>query len=310
MRKNKIMANRVVQALAIIAFSNIAMANEGPVTNQAYITPFFDYMSIDNQALSDKEQEIGAGIDLGYKSELFGYRARIERVSGQNKANDSTAGRNIGADLLIYPYEKSYLFTGIRHNKFLDSKISPVLGAGFEHQITKNWGLRFEAGAMADTDIKSHAVFANIGMTYRFDKTPQKTSYIQPKKKLKQEQFIKIDHKTLDVKFMHDSSVIDTMYEDDIAEIAETLLRQPNSKVVIEGHASLVGTQEYNLQLSQKRADAITNRMVTTYGVSKNQLKGIGYGDSSPVSKLSGEDADAENRRVIAIITTKTITQK
>jgi outer membrane protein OmpA-like peptidoglycan-associated protein len=284
-------------ALAIVAFSNIAIANDSQTKDQVYITPFFDYINISDKA----EKETGVGVDIGYRMEDFGYRARFEKVSGQGKDNqDSASGINTGLDLVYHSFNQVYLFTGLRHNKLPDSDFSAALGGGFEYSLTKNWDFRVEVGAMGYLDKSPSAIFANLGVTYRFEKETQRSKYVPPKPK----KVIKTEYITLDVKFLHDSSVIDTVYEEQIARIAYILLDQANSSVIIEGHTSLIGSDEYNMALSQRRADAVVNRIINDYGVNKNQLKAIGYGESLPISKLSGKAGAAENRRVVAAIKT------
>jgi len=64
----------------------------------------------------------------------------------------------------------------------------------------------------------------------------------------------------------------------------------------VEGHADERGTEEYNLQLSNRRAASV-QRYLNTLGVSSG-LNTIGYGKNRPAVRGSNEEAWAANRRV------------
>lgn len=67
--------------------------------------------------------------------------------------------------------------------------------------------------------------------------------------------------------------------------------------VTLEGHADERGTEEYNLQLSNRRAASV-KRYLTDLGVPENRLETVGYGETRPSSNASTEEAWSENRRV------------
>jgi len=63
------------------------------------------------------------------------------------------------------------------------------------------------------------------------------------------------------------------------------------------GHTDSIGTEEYNMGLSQRRADAVRNAMIKL-GVAPERLVARGYGESKPIATNSTEEGRAENRRV------------
>jgi peptidoglycan-associated lipoprotein len=83
-----------------------------------------------------------------------------------------------------------------------------------------------------------------------------------------------------------------------LGELAQCM-RASGSRGTIElaGHADERGTEEYNLQLSQKRAAAV-KRYLVDLGVPADQLKTVGYGENRPAENASTEEAWAANRRV------------
>ncbi|MFO0549537.1 MAG: OmpA family protein [Polyangiaceae bacterium] len=81
-----------------------------------------------------------------------------------------------------------------------------------------------------------------------------------------------------------------------LRKLAEFLVAHPNDVVVIDGHADSFGSEELNLRLSKRRADAIAWVLVSS-GVDKTRVTARGFGAFSPVEG-SSEDAD-ENRRAV-----------
>ena len=81
-----------------------------------------------------------------------------------------------------------------------------------------------------------------------------------------------------------------------------TFLQQyPERRVVIEGHTDSVGSDAYNLDLSQRRADAVRDFLLQN-GVNPAQLTTRGYGKASPVASNNTAEGRQQNRRVELII--------
>ena len=86
--------------------------------------------------------------------------------------------------------------------------------------------------------------------------------------------------------------------------IAEVLLNHNRLKLIVSGHTDDVGTEEYNEELSQKRASAV-KMYLATKGVHPDSVRVYGYGEKMPVVKETTEQARALNRRVEFRITTR-----
>ena len=90
-------------------------------------------------------------------------------------------------------------------------------------------------------------------------------------------------------------------------EVANVLLLNPQiTKVEVQGHTDNVGTDDTNLRLSQRRAQAVRNYLISK-GVKRSRLEAKGYGNSAPIATNDTEDGRGQNRRVqFEIVETKT----
>lgn len=68
--------------------------------------------------------------------------------------------------------------------------------------------------------------------------------------------------------------------------------------LVIAGHTDNIGSDEYNLTLSQKRAEAIKHFLVTEFEIAERRLFVKFYGKSKPVADNETDEGRAQNRRV------------
>jgi OOP family OmpA-OmpF porin len=106
----------------------------------------------------------------------------------------------------------------------------------------------------------------------------------------------------LNVEFDTGKSIVKPMYYDEIRKVADEMKKNPELKVVIEGHTDNVGGERYNLNLSQKRAEAIKNVMVTKFNIESSRLTAKGFGYSKPVASNSTKEGREKNRRVEAAV--------
>jgi outer membrane protein OmpA-like peptidoglycan-associated protein len=79
--------------------------------------------------------------------------------------------------------------------------------------------------------------------------------------------------------------------------VAATLKANPATKVEVQGHTDSSGSRKTNMRLSQERADAVKNYLVSK-GVGADQLVAKGYGPDQPVADNKTAEGRAQNRRV------------
>jgi outer membrane protein OmpA-like peptidoglycan-associated protein len=83
-----------------------------------------------------------------------------------------------------------------------------------------------------------------------------------------------------------------------LKEIGQMLKEHPELELTIEGHTDNVGQATANLTLSQKRADAVEQYLVATFGIDAARLTTKGYGDTKPADKNDSPQGRQNNRRV------------
>ena len=92
--------------------------------------------------------------------------------------------------------------------------------------------------------------------------------------------------------FDHDSAVLLSGGYTEIARIARVLNQYNQTMIEVGGHTDSTGSEQYNQQLSMRRAEAVKNALVQQ-GVNPARIRAVGYGESRPISSNL-----AMNRRV------------
>lgn len=92
------------------------------------------------------------------------------------------------------------------------------------------------------------------------------------------------------------------MYYPEIQKLADFMNANPNTTVIIEGHTDSVGDDKDNIELSRNRANAIALVVIRQFGVSRDRIRGIGFGESRPIATNDTAQGREQNRRVVAEI--------
>ncbi|GJM32167.1 MAG: membrane protein [Saprospiraceae bacterium] len=97
--------------------------------------------------------------------------------------------------------------------------------------------------------------------------------------------------------FGFDSYALTSTTKANLQELAATLKKYEDTDILIEGHTDSKGTEEYNLTLSRKRAQTVSDYL-TQQGVRVTRLNTVGYGESQPLETNDTEAGRQSNRRV------------
>ncbi|HXU32828.1 MAG TPA: peptidoglycan-associated lipoprotein Pal, partial [Thermoanaerobaculia bacterium] len=105
-----------------------------------------------------------------------------------------------------------------------------------------------------------------------------------------------------DVYFQYDEASLSDETRDRLSKNADLLRNAPQLTLIIEGHADERGTNEYNLALGERRANAAKDYL-TSLGVADSRLRTLSYGEERPVCTESEESCWAQNRRAHMVVT-------
>ena len=81
-------------------------------------------------------------------------------------------------------------------------------------------------------------------------------------------------------------------------KVVAFLNNNPELNIAVEGHTSTPGDAKYNQILSEKRAKAAVDYLVSK-GINRNRLKAVGYGEEFPIGDNSKEEGKAKSRRTV-----------
>ncbi len=99
------------------------------------------------------------------------------------------------------------------------------------------------------------------------------------------------------VLFGYDKYNVTGSAEQKLQQLAEILNKYPDTYVLIEGHTDATGSDDYNISLSQKRAEAVSDEL-REKDVKSKRIKTAWYGEAQPKFSNNTEANRAKNRRV------------
>ena len=218
-----------------------------------------------------------------------------------------------------------------------DNGIAPYLGAGVGYNITKNVKLqaqyrRYESSW--DT-FQMNSNYMGLELSYRFkgknlavaptdtvntpldtdgdgvnddlDICPNTPTTHQVDSRGCSEYVKKIEqHDLAMIQFANNSSLVTQDSYKYIDDLANYMNRYPQSTVLISGHASKVGNEEYNIKLSLQRANSVAMILIEKYGIGEVRVETKGFGSSEPKMKGTSARANEVNRRIEAHVSRTT----
>ena len=97
--------------------------------------------------------------------------------------------------------------------------------------------------------------------------------------------------------FATNSSTVQPGSQGTLREIAQVMVKYPDTQIMVKGHTDSQGSEDYNQQLSDRRAGVVKNILIS-YGVPAHRITSIGFGESVPIASNDTPDGRAMNRRV------------
>jgi OOP family OmpA-OmpF porin len=107
---------------------------------------------------------------------------------------------------------------------------------------------------------------------------------------------------TLNIEYDINKADIRPQYYDEVARVGDFMKKYPTTTAVIEGYADEVGSDDYNIQLSQRRAESVVKFLENKFGIAPSRLSAKGYGKTRPIADNASDAGKQKNRRIDAII--------
>jgi len=100
-----------------------------------------------------------------------------------------------------------------------------------------------------------------------------------------------------DITFDFDSAAVKPQFRTTLGDVATTLREYPSTTIDITGHADSQGSDEYNQELSLRRASSVAQAL-TDRGVQPARIIAQGRGEQQPIASNQTAEGRAKNRRV------------
>ena len=107
-----------------------------------------------------------------------------------------------------------------------------------------------------------------------------------------------------DVLFDVDSTRIDSDGRQALDDMSGVLEEYSKTAVIVQGHTDSTGSEEYNDDLSERRAESV-RRYLVSLGVDQDRLATMGFGETAPVASNDSESGRRQNRRVDILLRAK-----
>lgn len=332
---DRISFKAVTLALAIGAAgfaAQSATADEG----RFYLVPGVQWMDFDSARQSDDETGYNVGVGYGLtdklSTELTYSRINMSTLAGRDRL------RAYRLDL-VYNLDTSvgklspFFVGGIGDTKFDTNKDTTLnLGAGLRHRFNDRVEWRASARTFYGFDDGTYDFGIDTGLVFhlgaapapRVDATPAPAPIADsdgdgvpddrdacpdtPRNYAVDERgcpimLDEVARITLSVQFDFDQAVVKPEYFEDIRRVADFLAANDDVVATLEGHTDSTGTDEYNQQLSDRRAAAVRQVLIDRFGVSPARISSVGYGESRPVTSNATSEGRAQNRRVESAMT-------
>ena len=107
----------------------------------------------------------------------------------------------------------------------------------------------------------------------------------------------------LEMEFDQNSAVIRPQYREELRKVANFMKANPKVTAAVEGHTgNLQATKQLAMEISQKRAQNVTNYLVTEFGVERSRLTAEGFGQTRRFAYNTSVEGRQENRRVNIVL--------
>lgn len=207
--------------------------------------------------------------DIKWISELYG----------------SLASENTGQNLSNRDYQNLEFLSGVKW----DASKNMALHAGAATEVISGFGS------------PDYRIYAGLNYVIGPVWKTESRDVVELKKSLKSRTFV-----LRDLKFKFDSDILEEESQPAVEKIV-AILREIGkfTRAEVEGHTDSMGADEYNQQLSQRRADAIARQFAALLNKKIDTFTATGFGETKPIADNGNFQGRAENRRVVVTVFTE-----
>jgi outer membrane protein OmpA-like peptidoglycan-associated protein len=101
------------------------------------------------------------------------------------------------------------------------------------------------------------------------------------------------------VRFKFNSAKLEDSFKKVLDDVAQQLKDNPDAILVMEGHTDSTGPADYNIQVGERRVEAVKRYLVVDQEVPINRISAMSFGVAKPISRQQGKEARAQNRAVV-----------
>jgi len=300
----------LLPGLVLSAFLNVALAE---TTENVYLGFGFSSLSLDGDRVFDVPTRSPGhtpktvNLLLGYQ---FNDRWAVDATWGTDITNNVDANQFSINGFRFFGEKKwkPFVSAGLSSFGVDDATIDRTeqVQAGFGVSGALSDKLEFRAGYQHFRDFSSDSYsddVVTIGLNWHFGKTkaaPVAQAIPQPESVPKKKEVV--DSFELLVQFDFDKTEIKSAYKPQFDQISQVLKESPDISLTVEGHTCWLGSDAYNLGLSEQRASSVKEMLVKSYDISTDRINVVGYGELRPIADNNTQAGREKNRRAIAII--------
>ena len=299
----------------------------------AYLSADNDRLDATNDKFNNAA---GAGVELGYRvSAPLELRLSYTNFTADlNQGRDLNNLNKYTFDALFFPTGKNmYLLGGVSALDYeADAEAAANVGLGYRQYFTDQFAGYVEGKGSYQFDEKFTDAIAQVGLVYFFDKNEkalppveaEPVAYVAPiaidtdkdsvvdgtdqcpatpmSNKVDEVGCTIFAEETLSyrlaVNFDNNKAVVKPEYFSELDKVATFLKTYPHVDITVDGYSSVLGKADYNLDLSQKRADAVAAMLTSKYGIDANRMKAVGHGETNLLDTSNTRAAHKMNRRI------------
>ena len=112
------------------------------------------------------------------------------------------------------------------------------------------------------------------------------------------------------IEFDYKSAEVRPIYHKDLEKAAKEMIKFRKALAIIESHTDSIGSNVYNINLSNERAESVKNYLNKNFNIPLNRMLTFGFGEAKPIADNQTEIGRQKNRRVEITIKEKLLNKK